>query len=81
MVFGWDNAARLTGRSRRRKQLNETTAWAGVVTRADREPHQLTNCPWCGREINPGKDIIVETYEQGRGRTFQYCSDPLGRCP
>lgn len=44
-------------------------------------PHQLTNCPWCGREINPGKDIIVESVKQGRGRTFQFCSDPLGQCP
>lgn len=23
----------------------------------------------------------METVEQGRGRTFQYCSDPLGHCP
>ncbi len=44
-------------------------------------PHQLTNCPWCGAEINPGKNIRVEPYSQGRGRTFQYCSDKLGRCP
>ncbi|RME52230.1 MAG: helicase, partial [Caldilineae bacterium] len=44
-------------------------------------PYQLTNCPWCGKPINPGKNIRVEPYNQGRGRTFQYCSDPLGRCP
>ncbi len=44
-------------------------------------PHQITNCPWCGQPINPGRDIRVELYESGRGRTFQYCSDPLGRCP
>lgn len=44
-------------------------------------PHQLTNCPWCGAEINSGKNIRVESYSQGRGRTFQYCSDKLGRCP
>ena len=44
-------------------------------------PAQLTNCPWCGRPIRPGKDIRVETYAQGRGRTFQYCSDQYGRCP
>lgn len=50
--------------------------WRGGGT-----PHQLTNCPWCGQPIVPGRDIRVETYEQGRGRTFQYCSDPLGQCP
>ncbi len=44
-------------------------------------PHQLTNCPWCGKPIDPGKNIRVEAYNQGRGRTFQYCSDTLGRCP
>ena len=44
-------------------------------------PYQLTNCPWCGSPIDPGKNIIVESYEQGRGRTFQYCSDRLGQCP
>lgn len=42
---------------------------------------QLTNCPWCGKTINPGKDIKVEPYNSGRGRTLQYCSDPLGECP
>jgi len=44
-------------------------------------PHQLTNCPWCGKPIHPGKDIRVETVEGGRGRTFQYCSDKFGNCP
>lgn len=44
-------------------------------------PAQLTNCPWCGKPIDAGKNIQVESYEQGRGRTFQYCSDKYGRCP
>lgn len=43
-------------------------------------PAQITNCPWCGREIHPGRDINVETYAKGRGRTFQFCSDPTGEC-
>jgi len=38
-------------------------------------PHQLTNCPWCGTKINPSKDIIVEPFETGRGRTLVYCGD------
>ena len=43
-------------------------------------PVQLTHCPWCGSEIKPGRDIVVETAEAGRGRTFQYCGDALGEC-
>jgi len=42
---------------------------------------QLTNCPWCGQPIRDGADILVETVAAGRGRTFQFCSDPLGNCP
>lgn len=53
--------------------------WSGGGSRGT--PHQLTNCPWCGHEINPGRDILVEPYDSGRGRTFQYCGDPLGQCP
>ncbi|MFN2136853.1 MAG: helicase-related protein, partial [Candidatus Promineifilaceae bacterium] len=44
-------------------------------------PHQLTNCPWCGKKIDPGRNIRVELKEVGRGRTFQYCSDFMGSCP
>jgi hypothetical protein len=54
--------------------------WSGNVGGAG-TPHQLTNCPWCGKPIEPGNDIVVETLEQGRGRTFQYCSDKYGTCP
>ena len=44
-------------------------------------PAQLKNCPWCGQLILSGRDIHVEKYSQGRGRTIIYCSDKLGRCP
>src|SRR5207237_5943039 len=44
-------------------------------------PAQLTNCPWCGCRIDPGRDIKVETYQRGRGRTLFYCSDAKGECP
>ncbi len=54
--------------------------WGGNVGGAG-TPHQLTNCPWCGKPIEPGRDIKVETSEQGRGRTFQFCSDSKGLCP
>src|SRR6266567_2399353 len=43
-------------------------------------PRQLTNCPWCGSPIDAGRDIKIETFAKGRGRTFIYCGDPLGRC-
>ena len=42
-------------------------------------PLQLTNCPWCGRPLN-ANNVRVETFERGRGRTFQYCSDKMGSC-
>lgn len=55
--------------------------WGGAVGGRG-TPHQLNNCPWCGKPIDPGKnDIHVETYEQGRCRTFQHCSDKFGQCP
>jgi len=43
-------------------------------------PHQLTNCPWCGTKIDPGKNIEVESFSKGRARTLIYCGDSLGRC-
>ena len=43
-------------------------------------PHQLTNCPWCGTKIDPGKNIQVESVEKGQGRTYVKCGDSLGRC-
>ena len=44
-------------------------------------PAQLTNCPWCGSPIDPGKDIQVEPFKGGRGRTLIYCGHPIGGCP
>ncbi|WP_017304008.1 DISARM system helicase DrmA [Spirulina subsalsa] len=43
-------------------------------------PHQLTNCPWCGSEINSGKHIDVRTFEKDIGRTLVFCGDSLGQC-
>ena len=43
-------------------------------------PHQLTHCPWCGTPIDAGKNIVIERYPQGRGRTLTYCGDPYGQC-
>ena len=43
-------------------------------------PHQLTNCPWCGTKIDPGKHIKVDRYNQGKCRTLIYCGDKFGQC-
>ncbi|HEV3446301.1 MAG TPA: DISARM system helicase DrmA, partial [Gemmataceae bacterium] len=43
-------------------------------------PHQLTNCPWCGTKIDPGKHIKVEKYNEGAGRTLIYCGAKFGQC-
>jgi len=44
-------------------------------------PHQLTTCPWCGSEIKVDRNLRVEPYERGRGRTLVFCGDALGQCP
>ena len=41
-------------------------------------PHQLSHCPWCGAELDPQRDIVVETFKDGQCRTFVYC--PNGHC-
>jgi hypothetical protein len=43
-------------------------------------PAQLTNCPWCGSEIAPGRDIKVKRFGHDIGRTVMYCGDKLGVC-
>jgi hypothetical protein len=40
-------------------------------------PAQLTSCPWCGSEIQPGRDIDVDRVD---GRTAIYCGDKFSRC-
>jgi len=40
-------------------------------------PAQLTSCPWCGAEINPGQNVDVN---KDVGRTLIYCGDKLSRC-
>jgi len=40
-------------------------------------PAQLTSCPWCGTEIQPGRDIEVD---KAAGRTAIYCGDKLSLC-
>ncbi len=40
-------------------------------------PAQLTSCPWCGTEIQPGRDIEVD---KTMGRTAIYCGDKLAQC-
>ncbi|MEI6046989.1 MAG: helicase-related protein, partial [Chloroflexota bacterium] len=44
-------------------------------------PAQLTNCPWCGSKIDPGRNIRVDLYPKGQSRTLMYCGDSVGRCP
>ncbi len=48
--------------------------------RGSGSPHQLTNCPWCGSKIEPGRHIRVDRFEKGTGRTLIKCGDNLGSC-
>ncbi|OUS30679.1 helicase [Gammaproteobacteria bacterium 45_16_T64] len=40
-------------------------------------PAQLTSCPWCGEEIDPGKHIEVNT---AKLQTSIFCGDKKGQC-
>lgn len=53
----------------------------GSVGGGSGTPAQLTHCPWCGSRIDPGKDIVVERFQEGRGRSLIYCSDKTFTCP
>ncbi len=67
------------------KTTPNTTDESHVAIEREREhqfgtgstPAQLTTCPWCGSEIQPGREIIVD---KDTGRTRIFCGDPLGRC-
>ena len=41
-------------------------------------PTALVSCPWCGHDLDPGRDVKVDTH---LGRTLITCGDPRGRCP
>lgn len=55
------------------KEYRKTGYFRSTATGGQGSPHQLTNCPWCGTAINPGSDIMVETYKHGQCRTLVYC--------
>ena len=54
---------------------NQWGGAAGVGT-----PYQLTACPWCGSQIDPGKHLDAKTFKQGSCRTITYCGDKFGQC-
>ncbi len=43
-------------------------------------PQQLTACPWCGREIDGGRHLLVDPYPGGSARTLTFCGDSTGTC-
>lgn len=63
------------------KQAAESLRQGNVGGRpgASGTPHQLTSCPWCGREILP---LHVKVYEPPSdiGRCVTYCGDATGSC-
>ena len=60
------------------KEYRRSGYFRSTATGGQGSPHQLTNCPWCGAPINPGTDIVVETYKHGQCRTIVYC--PSNTC-
>lgn len=57
--------------------LKEVRRSTGRPSRGQGSPHQLTSCPWCGAEIQQGRDIEVDL--KGYRRTFVLCPEPF--CP
>jgi hypothetical protein len=55
------------------RDIRDTSKWDAGST----SPAQLTSCPWCGCEVDPARDIEVDT---SRLRTSIYCGDKKGRC-
>ena len=49
----------------------------GRPARAQGSPQQLTSCPWCGSQIQPGRDITVDMVAR---RTVITCPELFG-CP
>ena len=40
-------------------------------------PYQLTHCPWCGTEIEPGRDLKFNNITES---THLFCGEKKGRC-
>ena len=53
-------------------QRDSTKNKAGLAS-----PAQLTSCPWCGCEVDPGKDVEAD---RNIYRTTVYCGDKRGSC-
>lgn len=53
-------------------QRDSTKNKAGLAS-----PAQLTSCPWCGCEVDPGKDVEAD---RNINRTIVYCGDKKGHC-
>lgn len=48
----------------------------GPFVRGQGSPHQLSSCPWCGHQLDAGRDITVH---KAYRRTLVVCPDPS--CP
>src|SRR5262249_2576021 len=56
------------------KQARQRTGGGGRGS----SPMQLARCPWCGSELNGGRDIEID---RGHERTLIQCSDTSGQWP
>jgi len=61
------------------KLRSDADSWRGSTVGGTGSPAQLTNCPWCGKEIGPA-NIQIHAFNVGTGRTIIYCGDILGQC-
>lgn len=71
----WVGSSLSPNRDRDAARAIETMRTSGRAYGA--QPVQLSNCPWCGRALDPGRDA---RQDPDRWRTLLYCGDPLGNC-
>lgn len=74
-----EDAATAINRERSKGEDGKGFHFAGSVGGSG-TPYQLTTCPWCGKPLDVKKNIEVDTFKSGTGRTLQFCSDRFGRC-
>jgi hypothetical protein len=72
----WVGSALTPNRNRDAQRALEEQREGHGTTRS--QPVQLTGCPWCGRELNAGRDAKPDEL---RWRTLLFCSDAMGECP
>lgn len=74
----WIGGATTPNRTNESRESIESAKQREGWTGGNADPLKLTACPWCGNELQTGRDVRVDTK---LWRTITTCSDPQGTCP